>query len=190
MKKIMILALLCGLTQFCIAQISNKELENEFIKRKESFYFVIVKPNEEEKIVSDLLVGASESEQKILSKDEMRKRYPNLKTDFIIITKIKEGLQLMNLDELLNKYKVNKQYRNFNIAVDGLVVANRETLLASPSYVVNVIVNKEKRFINIITKFHDKFIESRRGAKQDSLERIRLIQQRKNEKPMMPPNKP
>ncbi|QEK52450.1 hypothetical protein FYC62_12900 [Pedobacter aquae] len=76
------------------------------------------------------------------------------------------------------------------VAKDGIECKDLKTLLASPNYVVNVIVNKEKNYINIITKFHDKFIESRRGAKEDSLERIRLIQQRKNEKPMMPPNKP
>lgn len=189
MKKIMILALLCGLTQFCTAQISNKELENEVFKNKANVW-VIVQTGTKTIFIRDLLIGLDESEQKILTKEEVSYNYPNLKADFVILAKIKPGTRLLTIKELLDKYKIPNEYRDFLVAKDGIECKDLKTLLASPNYVVNVIVNKEKKFINIITKAHNKFIESRRGAKEDSLERIRLIQQRKNEKPMMPPNKP
>ncbi|QEK52451.1 hypothetical protein FYC62_12905 [Pedobacter aquae] len=63
MKKIMILALLCGLTQFCTAQISNKELENEFFKNKANVW-VIVQTGTKTIFIRDLLIGLDESEQK------------------------------------------------------------------------------------------------------------------------------
>lgn len=148
--------------------------DNLSTKRNVSLYFVIESKGSKPLTTRDLLVGRNEAEERILNKDSIKQFYPNIKADYILVVKLKPGVKLLNITQLFNKFKIEKQHRGFLVLWDGIETEDVKTLLASDDYVTKLTVDENKKQINIITKNSDRILEDRQRSAKDNAELLKL----------------
>jgi hypothetical protein len=153
---------------FCFAQNEVKVLE------KASTTLYIIKLNNGEKLsTQDLMVAPSEIQSlDILTKDQIKNNYPNNRFDMVAIVMLKSNVKLLNIIQILDKYKIDPKYRNYTILDEDLKVENPDKMLASENILQDVVVNTDKQYINIITKLYQNTLKARKEANEDRLKRI------------------
>ncbi|GEM_PF-4690327 len=172
MKTVFILII-----SFLGASISGKAqttADNLSTKRNVSLYLVIESKNSKPLTTRDLLVGRNEAEQRILKKDSIKQFYPNIKADYILVVKLKPGVKLLNITQLFDKFKIEKQHRGFLVLWDGIETEDVKTLLASDDFITQLAVDEKKKQINIMTKVYDSVLDHRRRAVKDQAELLKL----------------
>lgn len=175
-----VLILIISLLAVSVGGKAQTTTDNFSTERKVSLYFVIESNGSKPLTTRDLLMGRSEGEQRILNKDSIKQFYPNIKADYILIVKLKPGVRLLNITQLFDKFKIEKQHRSFLVLWDGTETEDVKTLLASDDYITQLAVDEKKKRINIITKDYDKVLDYRRRAAKSKAELLR--KQKNNEK--------
>jgi hypothetical protein len=100
----------------------------------------------------------------ILSDSNTVSRYGDKAKHGVIVIKLKKNAELLQLEGLLNQFKIPEQDRKLNVCIDNMLVKDSDKLLADKKDIVTVEVIKdicwitpaiampEERYINIVTK--------------------------------------
>jgi hypothetical protein len=121
----------------------------------------IIKLNGEELSTQDLIVGVSEIQSlNVLTDDQMRNNYPNNKVDLVMEVTLKPNVKLLDIKQILDKYKIDPKYRNYMILDEDLKIGDPNKMLASGDLLQDVVVNTDKQYINIITKFYQNTLKA------------------------------
>jgi|GEM_PF-6119347 len=114
-------------------------------------------------MTKDLILGPKEiASGSILTKSEIDKNYKSENADIVIKIVPKPGILFLNLNELLDIYKVNPKFRKYSILFQDSIVHDPNTLMASKSYVRGIKIDKNKKTLNILTIDYEKSIAFRR----------------------------
>jgi len=103
-------------------------------------------------MTKDLILGPKEIVSgSFLTKSEIVKNYKSENADIVIKIIPKFGIVFINLNELLDIFKVDLKFRMYSILFQDSLVHDPNNLLASKSYVQGVKIDKKKRTLNILT---------------------------------------
>jgi hypothetical protein len=178
MKHVTILiALLCG-----HAAAQNNQTNDGIIKNDGKTLYILTMNNGEEIKTSDLVLGPSETlKLDILTKNEIKQNYKDVKADVVIRIVPKSGVIFLNLKQVLDKFNIGQQYRNYKVLVEGVFEVNDTSqLLISGTLLETVTVDKDKKYLNIITKQYKNTLEYLKKAKLDKNMRIKAYHDRNN----------
>jgi hypothetical protein len=103
----------------------------------------------------------------ILSKAQSDKDYKSDQADIIVLTVPKKGIVLLGLNDILNLFKIRKEYRTFTVLIQDSAAHDPNSLLADKSYLKKIIIDKNKRTLNIITKDYETTVSFRKQVLDD-----------------------
>ena len=159
-----ILCMLCYIG-ICNAQMITSSIDTGIFKQPYSCLYVVKVKNSTDILTMYLLL-----EPKFIggiyipTKDEFKKNYGDIKADAIMIVTPKEGVKLLNISQIFDKYKIDMEYRKYPVIIDRIETVNSKTLLANEGIIDKVIVNKGKKYIEIITIEYKSSMESLKRA--------------------------
>jgi hypothetical protein len=166
MKRIQLtLLLLLSLTLGCLAQ-SDQQVDTQILKKGLSTLYIVRSANGSQVITKDLVAGPQEiASLDILTKDQIKKDYPNVRADMVTVVTLKPNVHLLSLQQILDKYKIDGKYRNYAILDEGVQVEDANALMASEDLLDRVVVNNDQRSINLITKSYKNTLKARQQAR-------------------------
>lgn len=92
------------------------------------------------------------------NKKDTNYQYSRHITDSIRIIKLKSGIKLLSLRELLEKSHIQKKYYDLPVFIDSIIVYDRNTSYFQRSAITSVKVKKEKKtdykYISVFTIHH------------------------------------
>jgi hypothetical protein len=169
------LLFLLSLVRLCLAQ-NNSVADTAALKKTMSTLTIVKLINGKQLHSRDLIVGPLEMEDLvILTRDEMKQNYSASKADLIMVVKLKPTVKLIHLKQILNKYGIGRQYRDYRLLCEDVEVEDPRTLLASEAILQNVVINENSRSINIITKLYSNTLKAREEAKLNRIERAKQL---------------
>src|ERR1035437_10285348 len=151
---ISIMLIILSYHHVCNAQTpsSISSIDSDVLKHTRSIFYVVKMTNSTVLTTHDLIMDMQRIEKfENLSKEDLQKTYGDVKAYFQIVVVPKPGVKFVNFTELLNKFNVKEKYRNYPVIVDRSETEDLKTLLADLEAINKVVVNKEKKYIELIT---------------------------------------
>ncbi|MFH6991753.1 hypothetical protein [Flavobacterium sp. FlaQc-48] len=176
LKHLWLLTALLGCSYICKAQTGT--LDTVLIKKTLNIYFVIKLKNAPDQTSRALILDPNLiANLDMPSKAEFKKRYGQIEADMFMIITAKPGVKFQNLSQIFHLYGVDKQYQNYPVYVDQMETTEPKTLLANVGSIETVKVNKEKKYIDIETIFHNNGVNFRKEAEKSQQELIKKTQE-------------
>jgi len=171
--KALIITVLCSFCMNTLLAQDNGQTNEEPVKNKVKTLWVVTLHNGKELKTSDLILGAGEiSKLDLLSNNEIKKNYKDDNVNVVLTVVPKSDVRLLTLTEVLDKYQVAQQYRNYKVLFEGLELNDPKHLLASEFYLKRVTVDRNKGYVNLISESYKKNLKSRKKAKDEKEKEI------------------
>ena len=160
----LIICVFCYIS-ICYSQTMKSSLDTDVLKYTNPGVSVLKVKNSPDVITMNVILDPKRLESlKLLTKDEFKKYYGDTKADNnSVITPI-PGVKFINISQIFDKYKIDTKYRNYPVIIDRIEAIDSKTLIADEKSIDKVVVNKEKKYIEIITTSYNNYIEARKNA--------------------------
>jgi hypothetical protein len=127
---------------------------------------VVTLTNRKQIMTRDLILGPKEvASFKILNSTEVTKYYKNKNADIVIKSTPKSGIILLGLAEILDLYKVEPKFRNFSVLIEDSAVYDQNNILAIKSFIKAVVIDENKKTINILSQGYESTVAFRKEDK-------------------------
>lgn len=144
--KLIIILIIFGFNSTCNAQDSNNEKNPLFLIMLPSGKEILCNP-------ADLIIRPSEilSIEEVTQKDFL-KTHPKKVVLCVFKLTPKAYINFLNIDEIMEKYKIPKKAKNYTITILGNKTYDRKNIYASSESISEVKIDKVNQMINILCK--------------------------------------
>jgi len=147
-QKYYLIAVLFILTRMSSAQTVHGSDNSS--KTKFKFLYVIKFPDKASVATENAFVAPSQQDSSYaLRSNENDKLSQLLKTDGIIVIKLKPGIKLLTLNDVFDLYHVQSRFWKSRIVIDDEVIEHPETLFISQKEIEKLTVVKSGNFHDI-----------------------------------------
>lgn len=163
--------LLVSFSSFSLAQTAIPSESTYLKKNFKTNYYVINSDSQGMLVTQDFILGEDHLNMLGISKEEMTKRF-RIKYPAIQITP-KPGTKFLTLDQLYEKFNISSTYQGYSVRIDNGEVINPKTMLAAVGQVREILVDKERKIVHVISVdferkigFNKRMIEGHKNYKE------------------------
>ncbi|RNL55915.1 hypothetical protein [Pedobacter jejuensis] len=145
--------------------VKDSSADISIIKRNISIYNVIKQNNGTNLITRDLILNPKFiTNLDLLSKNESEKTFPNIVADYILIITPKAGIKFLTLEQIFNRYKIDKKLWTYQILINNTETEDSKNLLSDETSISKLVVNEKRKYINIVTNLNKGSLEFKERA--------------------------
>lgn len=159
------------------AEAQKVSHENVTILKPGTTLYIVTLNNGTQIKTKDLLVSFLEMPEKgveIITLSKIKQYTGDNKVNMIVIFKLKPDVNLLSLNQILDKYHIDDQYKNYKILIDDTEVNDKSNLWISEAQINEIIAYPDQKCLDIRGKLYQNGIKMRKGAEEQRLKNIEL----------------